>query len=90
MMNPGWASTISMHDDLTENGVVAVVDFRDLPLRLFKAQLRFKCTRLDDHLLTKLERRSRWRVSDLLHAYSGAWSYLLFLPFIREQSSESK
>jgi S-adenosylmethionine-diacylgycerolhomoserine-N-methlytransferase len=80
MMNPGWASAIERaHCDLTENGVIAVVDFHDSPLRLFKAWMRFNHVRLDGHLLPKLEACFRQRALDLRHAYGGAWSYLLFI-----------
>jgi S-adenosylmethionine-diacylgycerolhomoserine-N-methlytransferase len=80
LMNPGWVSAIERaHCDLTENGVIAVVDFHDSPLRLFKAWMRFNHVRLDGHLLPKLEACFRRRVLDLRHAYGGAWSYLLFI-----------
>ncbi|MGE0684559.1 MAG: class I SAM-dependent methyltransferase [Candidatus Binatia bacterium] len=87
-MNPGWASAIERAPcDLTETGVIAVVDFHDSPLRLFKAWMRFNRVRLDGHLLPKLEACFRPRVLDLHNAYGGAWSYLLF---IGEHAGESK
>lgn len=79
-MNPGWASAIERaHSDLTQNGVIAVVDFHDSPLPLFKAWMRFNQVRLDGHLLPKLEACFHRRVLDLHYAYGGAWSYLLFI-----------
>ena len=88
MMNPGWASAIERAPcDLTEQGVIAVVDFHDSPLRLFKAWMRFHHVRLDGHLLPKLEACFRQRALDLRHAYGGAWSYLMF---IEEQRNEDK
>lgn len=80
VMNPGWASAIERaHGDLTKNGVIAVVDFHDSPLPLFKAWMRCNQVRLDGHLLPKLETCFCRRVLDLHYAYGGAWSYLLFI-----------
>jgi S-adenosylmethionine-diacylgycerolhomoserine-N-methlytransferase len=80
MMNPGWASAIECaYADGTAGGVVAVVDFHDSPVSLFKAWMRLHHVRMDGHLLPRLDSSFRRCTLELRRAYGGLWRYLLFI-----------
>ncbi len=80
MMNPGWDHAIECaYSDLAQGGLIAVVDFNDSAFSLLKRWMRLNHTRLDGHLLPKLESCFQRRVLEIHRAYGGVWTYLIFL-----------
>lgn len=80
MFNPGWDAAIDRAwEDLRPGGLIAVVDFNRTPFRLFRLWLENNHVRFDGHLLPYLRVKYRTEFSAVLPAYSGLWSYFLFL-----------
>ena len=80
MFNPGWEKAISTaHQELVPGGTLAVVDFHDSPLTLFKQWMALNHVRMQGHLLPELQSRFRPLVCEIRRAYGGVWSYLLFI-----------
>jgi S-adenosylmethionine-diacylgycerolhomoserine-N-methlytransferase len=80
MINPGWDHAIECaYSDLAQGGLIAVVDFNDSALFLFKRWMRLNHVRMDGHLLPKLESRFQPRTLEIRRAYGGVWTYLIFL-----------
>jgi S-adenosylmethionine-diacylgycerolhomoserine-N-methlytransferase len=80
MFNPGWeAALLTVGQDLSPGGTIAVVDFHDSPSKLFKRWMGFNHVRLDAHLLPRLRKLFppvEWSVP---LAFGGLWSYFLFI-----------
>lgn len=80
MFNPGWETALTAaHADLALGGVIAVVDFHDSPLPLFKRWMRVNHVRMDGHLRPWLTTHFSPQTNAILPAYGGLWTYLLFL-----------
>jgi S-adenosylmethionine-diacylgycerolhomoserine-N-methlytransferase len=80
MFNPGWEQAIECaHADLQPGGLIAVVDFHDTPLLLFRYWMQQNHVRMTGHLLPKLATTFRRRSVETHPAYGGCWTYLLFL-----------
>jgi S-adenosylmethionine-diacylgycerolhomoserine-N-methlytransferase len=80
MMNPGWDRAIEFaYSDLAQGGLIVVVDFNDSAFSLLKRWMRLNHTRLDGHLLPKLESCFQRRILEIRRAYGGVWTYLIFL-----------
>lgn len=80
MINPGWDQAIDCaYSDLAQGGLIAVVDFNDSAFSLLKRWMRLNHTRLDGHLLPKLESCLQRRILRIRRAYGGVWTYLIFL-----------
>ncbi len=58
---------------------MAVVDFHDSPLTLFKQWMALNHVRMEGHLLPELQSRFRPLVCEIRRAYGGLWYYLLFI-----------
>jgi S-adenosylmethionine-diacylgycerolhomoserine-N-methlytransferase len=80
MFNPGWERAIECaHVDLQPGGLLAVVDFHDTPLPLFRYWMQQNHVRMTSHLLPKLATSFRQCMVETHPAYGGCWTYLLFL-----------
>ena len=87
MMNPGFEQALdAARDDLAPGGLFAAVDFHDSPFAVFKAWMRLNHVRLDGHLLPKLTRNFSPEIQAIRPAYSGIWSYLLFVGIRRGEA----
>jgi S-adenosylmethionine-diacylgycerolhomoserine-N-methlytransferase len=82
MFNPGWeAALAAAAADLVPGGAMAVVDFHNSPVPLFKRWMGLNHVRLDGHLLPRLQSRFLADADDycINPACLGLWSYFLFL-----------
>ena len=80
MMNPGWQQAIdAAFGDLAPGGLIAVVDFFNSPVALFKKWLATCHVRLDGHLLTQLKENFKAHSIDVHKTYYGLWSYFIFV-----------
>jgi S-adenosylmethionine-diacylgycerolhomoserine-N-methlytransferase len=65
--------------DLQTGGLIAVVDFHQTPLRVFRRWMQYNHVRMTGHLLPGLAARFRPRLVETRRAYGGWWTYLLFI-----------
>jgi S-adenosylmethionine-diacylgycerolhomoserine-N-methlytransferase len=80
MFNPGWDKAIRVaQDELAPGGTIAVVDFHNSPLALFKRWMALNHVRMEGHLLPELETRFSPVHQEIRPAYGGIWHYLLFI-----------
>lgn len=80
MMNPGWEEVLARASgDLAAGGLIAVVDFHDSPVPLFKKWMRLNHVSMEGHLLPRLEAGYRRRLTELHRAYGGLWTYVQFI-----------
>lgn len=80
MFNPGWEQAIEYaHSDLAPGGRIAVVDFHNSPFPSFKEWMGVNHVRMDGHLLPLLESCFCPRTVVVRPAYTGLWTYLLFI-----------
>jgi S-adenosylmethionine-diacylgycerolhomoserine-N-methlytransferase len=80
MFNPGWEEALDAASrDLAPGGAIAVVDFHDSVLPLFKRWMGLNHVRLEGHLLAGLKSRFPLHEAIVRPAYGGVWSYFRFL-----------
>ena len=80
MMNPGYAQALrAAAAQLPLKGRIAVVDFAASPWPWFRRWMARNHVRLDDHLLPMLQTSFDPEVTEVRHAYGGAWQYFLFI-----------
>ncbi len=80
MFNPGWEQAIeAAYRDLQPGGLIAVVDFHDTPFTWYRHWMARNHVRMTGHLLPRLASRFRHRLVSLSPAYTGWWTYLLFI-----------
>lgn len=80
MFNPGWEAAIECaHAHLAPGGLIAVVDFHDTPVRLYRQWMERNHVRMNGHLLPHLAARFGRRVVETRRAYGGWWTYLIFI-----------
>ena len=80
MFNPGWEEALdAARHDLAPAGAIAVVDFHDSGLGLFKRWMGLNHVRLDGHLLPGLQSRFPSHHAAIQPAYGGLWSYFRFI-----------
>jgi S-adenosylmethionine-diacylgycerolhomoserine-N-methlytransferase len=80
MFNPGWEDAIAnAYQDLRLGGTMAVVDFHDSPIALFKRWMALNHVRMEGHLLPELQSHFHPRLCEIRRAYGGHWRYLLFI-----------
>ncbi len=83
MFNPGWEQALTAASrDLAPGGAIAVVDFHDSGLPMFKRWMGLHRVRLDGHLLPGLKSRFPRHEATVRPAYGGVWSYFRFLGWI--------
>lgn len=80
MINPGWEDALKRaSDDLGEGGLIAVVDFHNTPLSLFRRWMGYNHVRMDEHLLPVLSNQFKPVHLEIRQAYGGLWSYFMFV-----------
>ena len=80
MMNPGWEMALQKASDLlADNGVIAVVDFDDTPLTMYRRYMASYHVRMDGHLLPALATQFKTIYSTQRSVYAGLWRYLMFI-----------
>lgn len=80
MINPGWAEVIeSTTQDLTDQGVIAVVDFHNSGLGLFKRWMGVNHVQMNGHLYKKLQQHFQAEHEQINKAYLGVWEYMSFV-----------
>lgn len=79
MFNPGWESAIhTATRQLSENGIVAVVDFHRARTGFFRKWMQLNHVEMQAHLLPVLEKKLQPLDTEVHHAYAGLWEYCLF------------
>jgi S-adenosylmethionine-diacylgycerolhomoserine-N-methlytransferase len=80
MVNPNWETLILQAQvDLPEGGYIAVVDFHDTPLPIFRRWMRFNHVRMEGQVLPFLQTRFSSVKVEKRTAYLGLWTYFLFI-----------
>lgn len=80
MFNPGWEAAIEQaYNELKPGGWVAVVDFHNTPVGLFRRWMGLNHVRMDGHLIPFLESRFEPVVSEVRPAWFGLWRYAIFI-----------
>ena len=79
MMNPGWDQAIELaYRDLSDDGLIAVVDFHNSTLAGFKKWMAVNHVRMDGHIYAKLDQRFSPQITEIEQAYGFLWQYFLF------------
>jgi S-adenosylmethionine-diacylgycerolhomoserine-N-methlytransferase len=80
MVNPDWdALVLQAKEDLSENGLIAVVDFHNSPSRLFKKWMGKNHVRMDGHIIPFLQENFETVKYEVRRAYFGLWHYTLYI-----------
>ena len=80
MFNPGWDVALqAARKQLSDNGLIAVVDFSHSPLLFFRRWMKLNHVKMDQHLLPGLESQFTPVMSEKHRAYLGLWQYLFFI-----------
>ncbi len=80
MFNPGWGSALAAASkQLSDNGVIAVVDFHHSRFKSFREWMSVNHVRMENHLLPGLEAYFEPVQSKIKSAYFGSWQYLHFI-----------
>ena len=67
-----------IHDSLTQNGLLAVVDF-DTPLKVFEQWMNLNHVEISGRLFPQLKNTFQEKNSETKSSYFGLWKYTLFL-----------
>jgi S-adenosylmethionine-diacylgycerolhomoserine-N-methlytransferase len=68
-----------LRDGLTQNGLVAIVDFDHTPFKVFERWMNLNHVEISGSLFTKLKNTFQVKHSETKSAYSGLWSYSYFV-----------
>lgn len=80
MINPQWRNLIlQAKADLKPGGFIAVADFHDSPVSLFKKHMANNHVRMDGHLLPVLRSEFTPLHDEIRPAYGGLWRYFVFV-----------
>lgn len=80
MFNPGWEDAlIKASEQLSENGLIVLIDFHSTHSVLFKRWMEWNQVRLDQHLLPKAESLFNPVLLEVNSVYFGLWSYFIFI-----------
>lgn len=80
MMNPGWEQALhAARQNLTPQGLLAVVDFADTPAAAFRHWMAINHVRMEGHLLPALTAQFTTVHSKQHKVYAGLWRYLWFI-----------
>jgi len=79
MFNPGWDAALRlMHDDLSPQGRVAIVDFHASPLAGFQRWMHLNHVRMGGHLRDGISTLFAPETDCVRPAYGGLWQYFMF------------
>jgi S-adenosylmethionine-diacylgycerolhomoserine-N-methlytransferase len=80
MFNPGWDKALdAASEDLSEDGIVAVVDFHETSFKTFTKWMAMHRVRLGGHLLEGLRERFNPIYDKSQAAWLGVWRYFQFI-----------
>ena len=80
MMNPGWEQALtSAWRNLSDKGVLAVVDFADTPSTAFRQWMGINHVRMEGQLPPVLNAQFKTILSQQHKVYAGLWRYLMFI-----------
>lgn len=80
MVGPGLDRLLAdAADNLTRDGRMAVVDFRDTPISAFRRWMGLNHVHLDDRLLARLKSRFHAQDCGTRAAYVGTWRWFWFI-----------
>ena len=80
MINPGWERCIGCaKKDLADKGVIAVTDFSDTNIEIFRRWMSMNHVQVRGHLLPELRKQFSPLESGEIRAYGGTWSYMHFI-----------
>ncbi len=80
MVNPHWQDLIlQAAKDLKPNGMIAVVDFHQTPLGLYRRFMRNNHVEIQGQILPFLHQHFQVSQSKIQKAYGGLWSYFNFI-----------
>jgi len=80
MFNPGWEEALEVaSQDLSDRGIIAMVDFHDSRHSTFKKWMGVNHVRMDSHLRPKLFEICDPVVDTVRSAYQGVWQYTLLI-----------
>lgn len=68
-----------IHHSLTQNGLVAIVDFNHTPLKIFERWMNLNHVEISGSLFTRLKNTFQVTHSETKSAYSGLWKYSFFV-----------
>lgn len=69
----------SIRNTLTQNGLVAIVDFDHTPLKFFEQWMNLNHVEISGSLFTRLKNTFQVTHSETKSAYSGLWKYSFFV-----------
>ncbi len=80
MFNPGFDTALdTARTHLKPGGLVAVTDFHDSRLGVFKSWMGANHVRMEGHLAPELDARFERKQLSVRRAYAGVWEYFLYL-----------
>lgn len=80
MMNPGFEEVLRLcREDLSEQGLIAVVDFHHSRWGWFRRWMGLNHVRMEGQVLESLQRGFTPLVSQVRPGYGGLWQWLLFI-----------
>jgi len=80
MMNPGWEQALhAARQNLSTDGLLAVVDFADTTHTAFRRWMAVNHVRMEGQLLPALHQQFTPRRCEQRRVYAGLWQYLLFI-----------
>jgi S-adenosylmethionine-diacylgycerolhomoserine-N-methlytransferase len=80
MMNPGWEQALhAAWQNLSAQGVLAVVDFSESRSTAFRRWMGVNHVRMEGQLLPVLQHQFTSRFCQQRNVYAGLWQYLLFI-----------
>lgn len=80
MINPGYDAVIALcRRDLSEGGVIAVVDFHETRWNWFRKWMGVNHVRMEGQILDRLEAGFQTVVREIGRGYSGLWHYVIFV-----------
>ncbi|SKA99826.1 S-adenosylmethionine-diacylgycerolhomoserine-N-methlytransferase [Prosthecobacter debontii] len=80
MINPGFEQVISLcRQDLSERGVIAVVDFHESRWAWFRRWMGVNHVRMDGQVMEQLRQHFQPLICQISHGYGDLWRYLLFV-----------
>jgi S-adenosylmethionine-diacylgycerolhomoserine-N-methlytransferase len=80
MINPGFDEVLRLcREDLSERGMVAVVDFHKSRWVWFRRWMAVNHVRMEGQLLDLLRKHFQPQICEVRHGYGDLWRYLIFV-----------